>query len=152
MPEGARPDTLDHRPVTNGADVLLMIGDEAGSSMVLIYTLGRAYPDVEQGLSSLHYGFTTKSGEVIFHSGHRFHALVNLDASSSYENHGVGIAVVSGEKIMILNQGENDYEAWIREAATWDPPPDPYPYRYRYYDQSDAERDHHVGDDGWSLH
>ena len=88
-------------------------------------------------------GLTTKSGEVVFHSGHRFHALINLDASSSCENYGVEVAVIVGDDLRILNQGENEYEAWVKEATTWEPPLDPHSYEYRYYDQSD---------DGWSLH
>lgn len=90
-------------------------------------------------------GFTVKSGELLTASDHHFYVLMELDASSSYENFGCSVAVLQGEDFRILWQGDDDFEAWIAEAKAEDPGFEFFPYRYRYFDTSDAERDHHTG-------
>ena len=99
-------------------------------------------------------GFTIKSGEVVFASGHHFHALIQLDTDSSYENWGIAVAVLEGDQVKLLWQDDEDFEERLGSVVKTLDPDGPlleiFPYRYHYYDHSDADRDHHVGDDGWS--
>ncbi len=125
------------------------------------YTLGLADAEVEAKMARENEGFVLKSGELLTASGHRFYALMALDATSSYENHGCTVAVpndaaeLEGEdpadRFRLYEQGEPDFYSWIARAKASDPGFEFFPYRYRYFDVSDAERDHHAGDDGWSV-
>lgn len=142
----------DQRQGLKGARIELAYGEGPNAEPAL-YTLGEADPVAEAMIADEQEGFAIKSGELATASGHRFYALMELDASSSYENWGCGVAVGSfaGEDFRLLWQGDDDFDAWIAEAKNQDPAFEFFPYRYRYFDRSDSERDHHVGDDGWSV-
>lgn len=137
----------DNRPRTLGLEVDLHVG---ASGAPVPYVLGRADAAAERTLAEEHGGFTFKSGEVRAASGHVFHALIELDASSSYENWGVGLAVVEDGRLRIVWQLAPGFDEWL-ERERRDSGLALFPYRYRYYDRSDAERDHHTGPDGWSV-
>lgn len=140
----------DQREDLKGARIELVYGEGPDAEPAL-YTLGEADPVAERMIAGEQEGFTVKSGELLTASGHHFYALMELDASSSYENYGCGVAVGRGSDFRVLWQGDEDFEAWIEEAKAGNPGFEFFPYRYRYFDRSDAERDHHVGDDGWSI-
>ena len=140
----------DQREGLKGARIELVYGEGPDTESAL-YTLGEADAVVEKMIADEQEGFTVKSGELLAASGHHFYVLMELDASSSYENFGCGVAVGPAEEFRLLWQGDENFEAWIEEAKAEDTDFEFFPYRYRYFDQTDAERDHHVGDDGWSI-
>ena len=140
----------DQREGLKGARIELAYGEGPDAEPAL-YTLGEADAVAERMIADEQEGFTLKSGELLTASGHHFYALMELDASSSYENWGCGVAIGPAENFRLLWQGEDDFEAWIAKTKGEDPDFEFFPYRYRYFDRTDAERDHHVGDDGWSL-
>lgn len=140
----------DQREGLKGARIELAYG-EGPEAEPALYTLGEADAVAERMIADEQEGFTVKSGELLTASGHHFYALIELDASSSYENWGCGVAVGPAENFRLLWQGEDDFEAWIAKTKGEDPDFEFFPYRYRYFDRTDAERDHHVGHDGWSL-
>ena len=142
----------DRREGLKGARIELAYGEGPDAEPAL-YTLGEVDAVAERMIANEQEGFTVKSGELLTASGQHFYALMELDASSSYENFGCGVAVgdPTSRTFRLLWQGDDDFEAWVQEAKAEDPGFEFFPYRYRYFDRSDAERDHHVGEDGWSI-
>lgn len=140
----------EQREGLKGAKIELAYGEGPDAEPAL-YTLGEADAVAERMIADEQEGFTVKSGELLTASGHHFYALMELDASSSYENWGCGVAIGPAENFRLLWQGDDDFEASIQDVKSEDPSFEFFPYQYRYFDQSDAQRDHHVGDDGWSI-
>ncbi|QIN85456.1 hypothetical protein GBA63_22405 (plasmid) [Rubrobacter tropicus] len=140
----------DQREGLKGARIELAYGEGRNAEPAL-YTLGDTDAVAERMIADEQESFTVKSGELLTASGHHFYALMELDASFSYENWGCGVAIGPAENFRLLWQGEDDFEAWIAKTKGEDPDFEFFPYRCCYFDRTDAERDHHVGDDGWSL-
>lgn len=151
MPES---NPKDHRPFSTGQKIELILENSNRKDITTYYTLGQADATAECVLAQKWQGFTIKSGEVVLASGHWFHALMQLDTDSSYENWGIAVAALEGGQVRLLWQDDDEFEDRLAAIVRVQHPPGAplqvYPYRYHYYDHSDAERDHHVGDDGWS--
>lgn len=96
-------------------------------------------------------------GEIVSSSGHRFHALIQLCVQDSCEHYGVSVFaathVTDKGKIAwdVFEQGTPQFDAWVEEMKQNVDGFKLFPYSYRYRDANLRDRDHHVGDDGWSL-
>lgn len=148
LPYGVWQGTVRDR---RGEGLGLILNVETQSGHVYAYEAGSVAPATEARMARENDGATVKSGEILTASNHRFLAFVDLDADSSYELYGCGVVVLSTDGVPEAAwQDEAPFEEWERREKAADPSFEAFPYSYAYYDDSDAERDHHVGDDGWS--
>lgn len=118
---------------------------QKGQAVRIDYTFGR--PALFKAGGRRRYeigdsGMVAVNCTVKFADGTLAYGVIELDESSSGENHGVGIFMLDGD---FLFQGETGFLKKLHKTKK-----EVFPYKYRYDTPVECS-DHHVGDDGWSF-
>jgi len=94
-------------------------------------------------------GYLMMSGELQLANGQTAYAVLEISLEDGGEHCGTGfmIPAYDGQPQAIVFQGESNFLPQMRRFGLSSK--DIFPYRYNYHEH--LERDHHVGDDGWSL-
>lgn len=88
-------------------------------------------------------GYVVVNGLVRFADGTEAFCLLEIDESSSGEHGGTGVFLPNGNLVWQDESGFLKALGKTKEQV--------FPYRYKYTGAVKALRDHHVGEDGWSI-
>lgn len=97
-------------------------------------------------------GFGLVMGEIVTKTGHHFHAVIELCIEDSCEHYGSIVYYLDDNTVRTAEQSTPSWNEWVAKMKATSPDFEPFPYKYRYRNTDLRHGDHHVGDDGWSIH
>ncbi len=165
MPTAKKPDTLKKSVKTTGPKTAVKAVGDIAAPPPLSLVKGRKFGldvEVEKGKPPLQCdfvagspgkfdvggGYLMMSGELQLANGQTAYAVLEISTQDGGEHCGTGIMLpaYNGRPQTIVFQSDKNFLSQLKRfGITKD---DIFPYKYRYYDRLD--RDHHVGEDGWS--